>query len=379
MHGKNILDLTGKLAAEFPGRKTGRRSTERCAHKIAECLEAVKGVRSVKVETFVCHPSAFFSWCKLSTAAYLISAVLLITHHPFAGLLVLLAAVGFTVTVFGIHDDFFDRFFPSEIGSNVVAEIEPSGEVKQQVVISAHHDAAPVFRPLEHNPRLYPWLLRGAVAVFALQVLIALISCFVLLPGWLYYLVLVAVIFMAPLTFLTGSAVSPGVGDNLVSSCMLVELARELTGKPLKHTKVILASFDAEEYGMRGSAAFLKRHSLAELPSKAIVVDSIYRRQDLSVFTKDLNGTVPLSNDLAMDLLLLQPMKRCVMPPGGGATDAANFAGAGIPAVTVTAMETNPANWPVDFPYHTSRDTISAVEESAVDAIFDLIINYLRK
>lgn len=379
INGRNILELTGKLISEFPDRQAGKPTGKYCAQKIAECFQAAAKNSLTTLETFTCHPQVFFSWCRFSAIAYFFSAVLLICHCPIISLLLISVAAMYILIVFGVYNHCFDFLFPAQTGYNVVTQILPTDKAQKQIIITAHHDAAPVFCLLELNPRLYPKLMFAAVAVFLLLILNALISCFLFLPNWIYWLQMCGVIFMLPVAFLTGAAVSPGAGDNLVSAALLIELARELSKKPLKHTKIILASFDAEECGLRGSAAFLKQHSLTDLPANAIIIDTIYRQENLTVLTRDLNSLIPLSKSLADDLIRLYPMKSGGMPPGGGATDAANFAKAGIPAVMLTAMETDPAKWSATFPYHTSRDTPEIIDESAVNTLFQLLVTYLRR
>ena len=52
---------------------------------------------------------------------------------------------------------------------------------------------------------------------------------------------------------------SLGASDNLISSMILIELAKIFKLKGLKKTKLILLSADGEEVGLKGSEHFIKK------------------------------------------------------------------------------------------------------------------------
>ncbi len=100
----------------------------------------------------------------------------------------------------------------------------------------------------------------------------------------------------------------------------------------------------------------------------------------MTLLTSDLNSFVPLSQSMAdqccqiADRLgyQIQPVK---FPFLAGGSDAAEFAKAGVEATTLAAM-----NWgdKGDAPaYHTTRDTIDAVDPKAVERSIDLGIHYV--
>jgi Zn-dependent M28 family amino/carboxypeptidase len=173
--------------------------------------------------------------------------------------------------------------------------------------------------------------------------------------------------------------VSSGAGDNLIASAMLVALADRFRDpgrrgcSTLEHTRLIFASFDAEESGLRGSCTWVKAHrgELAGLPAFALNIDSIYYQKELQFLVTDLNDHVRLDRELALGCVRIAralgtPAKTRKMLFGGGGTDAAELAKAGVRATTMIAMPTSLVR--DGLVYHTMRDTVDAIEPEAVSA-----------
>jgi Zn-dependent M28 family amino/carboxypeptidase len=147
---------------------------------------------------------------------------------------------------------------------------------------------------------------------------------------------------------------------------------------------VILLSSDAEEAGLRGARAFVRRHKaeLRRLPTTLLNIDSVYRADRIQFLCSDLNGFVPLDRALA---------DRCVeiakslgvaartfrMYPGAGATDAAEFARAGVRSTTLIALPTDIES--ADLVYHTPRDTVASIQPAAVEACLGVALGLARE
>ena len=179
--------------------------------------------------------------------------------------------------------------------------------------------------------------------------------------------------------FLFTRNVSPGAGDNLIASSMLLELAEHFHdparpgGSILEHIRLVFASFDAEESGLRGSRAWVSEHRamLQALPTTTLNMDSIYRLEDLQFLVSDLNNHIKLDPALAEHCVRIAnnlgyPARTVRMRFGGGATDAAELAKAGVSATTMIAMSTRLVR--DGLVYHTMQDTVDAIEPGAVSA-----------
>jgi aminopeptidase YwaD len=376
-----VLDLTRALIERFGPRLAGSPACRQAAGALQAELQRICG--RAALEPFTTRPGAFMGFYKINVPIYILCALLLALHAPWPAALGLLFITLTGFAEFGYYKEFFDPLFPKKECANLLARLEPQGPATRQLLISGHHDSAQELTFLLRWQKLY-----------ALRIVLADVFVFTALLGaWLWALQgsaslppfaaplagfsVLGIALMLPKFFLVTPRGVPGAGDNLVASAMLVELARQFADphRPgtsrLQHTRLLLVSFDAEESGLRGSRAFAARHraELQALPSYMLNIDSIYHTRELQFVTRDLNGTVPLSEDLAR-----RAARRCAaaggpqrfyrMAFGGGGTDAAELAKVGVQATTLIGLST--ALVRDGLVYHTLNDTVDAIEPAAV-------------
>ena len=132
------------------------------------------------------------------------------------------------------------------------------------------------------------------------------------------------------------SSVHPGADDNASGTAALLELARRLAASPPARS-VLIVHFDAEEWGLIGSRAFVQR---PPVPASAIVfmlnLDMVGR----------LNGKALLIDGSAADMptrALADSVARAVGVPAvrsnvsEARSDHAVFASLGVPALSLTS------------------------------------------
>jgi hypothetical protein len=298
---------------------------------------------------------------------------------------------------FFFYRELLDPFFPRQTGRNVLAALEPAGEARGQLIISGHHDSARIFNFLAHQPALYPWRVTGGIAIYLLFVL----TCWLLAlwaaisgaaPGWstaaaaLWSLLL---LWVGQLWWFASAKSTPGAGDNLASTAVAWEALRHLAqqkaaGRGLQHLRVIAASWDAEEAGLRGARAWVKAGRAGEgddrlaLPTWNLNLECLYDVSELFLLTSDVNGTVQLSPELAnqcQQLLAARgrdvPTKPIAFLTGG--TDAGELARGGAQATTLIGMPWG--NTQRSSVYHTPADVLPAVSPEAVAAAVGLAID----
>jgi len=132
------------------------------------------------------------------------------------------------------------------------------------------------------------------------------------LPQWVALVLIILGVFELPFLFFTTGQVAPGAGDNMIAVSIAAVIGRlfgdaKKTGdNPLKHTRLIILSFDAEECGLRGARAWIKRHleELKKTKTYALNMDTIYKLKTLNFFDADLNSTVPLSREMAQQCVV---------------------------------------------------------------------------
>ena len=379
------LATTQDLVERFGPRLAGSESCWSAARSLQQNLLVICG--RAELEPFTSHPAAFMGSLQLSALVYFASVGFLHLKMPY------LAAIGFLVVgligifEFAYYREFIDRLFPQKTCANLIAQLEPEEQVIQQIILSGHHDSAQESGLLRHWQKLYApkivmvdffntvGLVFSWLWVFY-QVGAAKTPSFAPYPTWFLTF---GILFVLSRLFVVYRRGTPGAGDNLIVSAMLPELAnmfvnRDCPGKStLRHTRLILVSFDAEESGLRGSKEFARRHrtELQALPTYMLNIDCVYNVDEVHFLTTDINNTRHLSREWAEKCAHLADNagytpKLDRIPFGGGGTDAAPLVRVGVKATTLVAM---PVGLIRDgLVYHTMRDTVDAIEIEAVEA-----------
>ena len=155
---------------------------------------------------------------------------------------------------------------------------------------------------------------------------------------------------------------------------------------PLQHTRLIFASFDAEEAGLRGARAYINRHRQKLLQTKTYVLnmDTIYKVKYITFLDKDLNASVKLSHQMAQDCVDIAKSLGynagiSVMSFGGGSTDAAAFGQAGVEATNIAGMSFDIKDYGEGWVYHTPNDVSKQIEPGAVEAVLKIVREYILR
>jgi hypothetical protein len=270
--------------------------------------------------------------------------------------------------------------------------------VKQQIVVSGHHDSAYVFNFFKKHQKLYaPRIILGLI-VYHLTLLLlifwGLAELFhVSTSGFAHFVRIfwgIGFFFAIQFYFFKSKEISPGAGDNLISVAVALKLAQRFGAAKkkgrnlLQHTRLIFASFDAEESGLRGSRAYCRtnREALKSIPTYNFNLESIYNVNELSFLTKDVNQYVRLSKamvDECMDIArqLGHQTEEGPITSGGGATDAAEFARIGVAATSLLGMENKFIR--DGLSYHTLEDTVDKIDPAAVRASLEIVAGFIFK
>ena len=396
---KHAFAFTDEVVENYPGRAAGSEAVRRAGLRVKEEFEKNCDAASVKVDQFDIHPWSFLKYIPGLVVLYFACVTLLY----FIPALAWVSFAGLALGLFVFYGQFvrywhlLDPLFPRRQAYNVYGSIEPSGEVKQQIVVSAHHDAAYVFHLLDKLPKYYALLINGGMLFLALGFLVSLVATVlsvfsILLPQWIAVVLIVGGVVVLPMAFFTTGQVVPGAGDNMIAVAVASEIAglfgniKKTGGNALKHTRLIIASFDAEEAGLRGARAFIKKHREQLLNTKTYVLnlDTLYKLKALSFLDKDLNSTVELSHQLAQECVDIAkdmgyPSTISAMSFGGGSTDAAAFGEAGIEATNLSAMSFDIKDYDQGWVYHTHNDVSKHIEPEAVKAALRIIREYVLK
>jgi hypothetical protein len=400
-HIQHVFDFTDEVVENYPNRLTGTEACRNAANRIKE--EFIKNCDpgSVKIEDFTVHPKSFLKYIPGLVVLYFICTVLLYLQLPVP------AFIGYALGIFVFYAQFarywelLDPLFPKATGYNIFGSIEPEGEVKKQVIVSGHHDAAYVFQLIARCPKYYAKLINTGILFLLLGFLVALVETIftifhIPIPDWAHIWVplvlLVGGIFLFPLAFFTTGQVSPGAGDNMITVAIASETAKlfhdaKKGGKsPLRHIRLIVTSFDAEEAGIRGARAFCEKHGEELLRTKTYVlnIDTLYKVEDLNFLASDLNGSIKLSNQMAQDCVniaksLGYPARISGMPFGVGSTDAAAFGKIGVEATNMAGISFDISKFSQGMVYHTPNDLTKYIEPEMVEAALEIVRDYILK
>ncbi len=401
--GKEAISMVSDLIDRYGSRLTGSDSCTHTAHELASSLEGL--CDRVERETFSLHPEAFLGWIRILVAVYPVALLFLFLSFPLLGFL--LAGGGLTIMIFEffLYREVIDPWYPEVSAVNVYGVLNPKEEVHDTIVFSGHHDSARVFNFFTHKPHLYLIRVGAGLGAYVLLVLIAflqtvqeligggLFSFGIPVPVFLVFSIVltIALPWVLQLWNFAGKEGTPGAGDNLIASTMAVQLARYFhntskSGNPLLHTRVVFASFDAEEAGLRGARDFFTRNKDNPAVLQGTVhhfnVDCPYDAKHLFFLTSDINGSVQLSQEMATTCVTIaksmgfsafsQPIAFLT-----GGTDAAESAKLGFKSISLMAMPWD--NKERSSVYHTPDDLPEAIDPLAVEETLSIAIRYIEQ
>ncbi len=394
-HAQSALTLTGEILEKTGPRLTGTEACKLAGENLKSNLE--KYCDATFSEKFQCSRDAFLHFIRYFSISYVLAFIFLWMGGYWIYGAAIITTIGCLIALFEfvLYWEFIDPLFKKTDGYNISGTIQPQQEVKQTIILSGHYDSPHVFRFLNQNQKLYKirvilntvlYFLITCGSLWATYQLITDIRGFSTSPTLLYILG-AGLIFMSQYFFFVSWEVSPGAGDNLISAVMVIKLSELFSNHKsdnslLQHTRLVFLCPDAEESGLRGAREYVRQHrdELQSTPAYNINMDSIYRLQDLRFLETEINGSIPLDKDIRekcsdISKSLGYEIPSLKMPFGGGSTDAAEFAKAGIPALSIIGLDTTFTSGEV--PYHTSFDTVDRIEPHAVLACMQIAEQFI--
>lgn len=395
MLAREALALCRKLLDAYGPRLSG---SEGCL-KTAEALEKELGGYCPEVhadELMIASEAGVMPW-KLAGFVYPLVVLLLWLGLPLFGTVLYGGFLLYALREIYWYRPLFEEKQKKTPARNIWSVIEPQGEATHTLIFGAHHDSARLWRFSKEDRKVYvhnvviPFGALGLLAPVSLMQLCGELVSGKFLPNVPSVAMLLPLLVLSagiPLVWrlrhVFGDEGAPGAGDNLLSCCLLVQLARyydwkKRCGHPLRHTRLVFASFDGEECGLRGSRSFFSTHHL-EGEVKMLNFDCLYHAKALTFLSEDVNGSQALDAALASSLVALSkqmgyPAGMGSIPLLGGGTDAASAFRAGIPSTTMSAAFWN-ARQGGDVA-HSRDDVPDAIEEKAVEQAISIAIKWV--
>jgi len=387
---RDVINETDEIIKKFGPRLAGTKASLDTADYLFN--EAKEYSDQTFSEDFYINKGAFLGWINLLVICYLLGFVSFVLGYVLTTVVLTVVSVLILYLQFIRYLPIIDFLFPKRKARNVYGVIEPKAEVKRQIIISGHHDSAPIFNFFIHQPKLYGLRVTGSIMFVLLSMVLAVVNIFVK-HDILYYVSIgiigLGLLLVLQMWFFRSKKATPGAGDNLASTMVAFLLGKYFynlkgTKDELKHTRIIFASFDAEEEGLRGARAFVKAHKDALLETKTYLlnIECLYDENELFFLTSDINNTVKLSDSLADDLIKvasnlgIKTHKQNIAVLTGG-TDAGEFGKINVEATTIMGMPWSNDNR--NMAYHTPNDTIENVSFRAINHTINVFYNYIIK
>ena len=385
-HTEDVYEETQKIIDLFGPRLAGTKSALDTGDYIFDSINEFAD--DAGKEEFNIYQGAFLGWIRILVFNYLLAIVFLWLDYAWISFILLFISVIVLILQFFLYLPLLDKFYPKKKGKNVYGKIEPKKEVKQQIIVSGHHDSARIFNFFIKQPKLYNLRTTGSIALVIILSLVSLIS---FVTPWfnsisIYVNTIFSITFLlvGQMWFFASKKGTPGAGDNLVASMIALEIGKHFKHKEsLNHTRIIVLSFDAEEEGLRGARAYVKAHEkeLKEIPTYLLNADCLYDEKEMFFLTSDLNNFVKFDDEFTDELLdvseaegiftFKQPLAFLT-----GGTDAAEFAKKGIISTTLIGMPWSNSNR--NHSYHTPNDTLEHVNFEVVYNTIKIFMGYIR-
>ncbi len=373
-----MLTFIDDIISRFGGRYFGSDEEKQAQYYTADILRSY--CSKVDVEEFLSPLESHFQSLKGFCTIYVLVLVLLKFNVMVAGIVGIVNTV-FFIGHFVTYRHWLDFLFPNKPSWNVIGDIEPTGEVRDTLIVAGHIDSVKEFK------WWYRFKQNGAVLTIMAGFLISLLGIYSFLGifihadwygyGWWLFAVLTPV----QLVFfdMHGTNVVHGASDNLTGVAMAVEMAKIFSAEKLKHTRLRIISFGAEEACLRGSWAYSRDHKEQLLREKAFLfnLDTIKDTEHLTIGTSETNTLVFYKKEhvkMVEDAFIAAEVPVKKLPLMVGASDASAFHINGIPAICVIGMDSEK----LDPSYHTRLDVIENINPQALESMKKVLIQFIR-
>ncbi len=369
-----IQDIISRFGGRYPGSTAERDAQAYTAEYLKNYCD------KVEVEEFQAPLESHFGSMKIFVTVYFLVLILLKVNVYAAGALGILNTVLF-LGHFVSYRHWLDFLWRKQASWNVIGDIEPTGEVRDTLIIAGHIDSVREFQWwYRFKQRGIEMTLFGGFALTFLGVY-ALLSMVISANWWSYGWWIFVV--MAPLQLIWynffGDRVVDGAIDNLTGVALSVEMAKVFSARRLKHTRLRVISFGSEEACLRGSHAYARAHKQQLLDEKAFLfnLDSIKDPEHLTICISEISTFVYYKKEhialvqKAFDDAEVPALK---LPITVGASDGSAFHMNGLPAITVIGLNSGR----LDPTYHTRLDVAANINPQALESMKEVLIRFVE-
>lgn len=345
-----------------------------------------KAADSVITEEFTIANRAFFGWTKIDAILLFAATFFLLFKMPVVSVVLALIATVCLLGEFLFYKEFLDRLYKKQTSHNTWAVRNPTGEVKRRIIFAGHADSSFEWRftHLGGPGMMYFVFIYAAVGlgwniVFSI---VSLIQGNLIVPaaeniswyGWAALVFIPAYIML--FLFIDYNTCVDGANDNL-SGCMVgAAVLKFLDDNDIRfeNTEVIAFFSGAEEAGVRGAKDYAKRHGqeCKDIETMFVALDTFKDYDDMFIYNRDMSGLTK------HDERCCKLLKKAAQNAGidmkysvifAGASDAAATTQAGIPSVSLAAMNPGPPKY-----YHTRDDKADIIDLKTIEKGIEIAV-----
>ena len=343
-------------------------------------------------EPFKVAPNASIGAIPLLGYALMFIAIPLNFLLPLANIIFEVFLLLFALVQIFKYLGWFDFLFPKKISHNIYTIMDPpSGSFEKTLIFSGHINSSWNWNLALKSPtRMWvkvPYGILSAVILMILSLLHVLDSAN-LLHLWSPWLNLIIIGLIPGFWYLmhylswNPKIASPGAMDNLTGVFMVLWLLKyfhEHTEEIPANTRLLFATFGAEESGNKGAKAFVDRHRADLLQNASVInIDGVSDFEYFVIIEGDV--WLGINYDPTLVHMAQESMQENDAKPGTptknpvGGTDASMFSKRKIPAVTLIAQ--NPIA--TDY-YHTQRDKFERLNPRTLEKMNQIVLTLVKK
>lgn len=356
-------------------RESGMPAELECQKYVQNELEKNNWVDSTAIEPFKMARYGLLSFAPVIGFLMVTAALIQVIAHAIGGntfsivanvIFILFSALSLIIAFFQflLYKQFLDVFLPKLESHNLIAKINPTGEIKRRIVISGHADSAYEFTFM----RIHQTLMVVVIAINIVFLLIGVgISIFNLIEKpntpHLWALILFAIMgaFFVTFFFLFNfKEVVPGANDNLTGVFLAVSVARCMkeANMQLENTEVQILITGSEEAGLRGANAWAKKYKpiydAEGVETVFVAFDTMHDYDWMTIYEREMSG-ITKNSARAIKLIDRAAEEMGIKLPHGtvpaGASDAAAVSMNKMHAVAIAAQNPHGTRY-----YHNRRD-----------------------
>lgn len=391
---KFIYDFTKQVIDEVGPRLPGSAAETKAVPIIANEMKKATGVEAI-VEPFTLSPNASIGAIPiLGIVGYL--ATFMFYLSPIASLIIGVLGFSFAILQIFCYTGVFDKLFPKATSHNVYSVMEPtSGKVDYTLVFSGHNDSSWNWNFAEKKPQtMIIKTILGTLGVAYMCVLSIIAIC---LEFYTFKAIssemsiFAMILYCLPVfTLLTNywllnflswdpKLASPGAMDNLTGVGLSIVMGKYFKEnmKKFPNARIIIMGIGAEEAGLKGSTAFIKKHAGNDsllINPYVINLDSFRDFDHFNIVKGDLWLFSRFDENMreiglkVFDDIGLKPS--IIINPVGGC-DSTPFARKGIKTITFCAQNPVASSY-----YHTKNDHYTGLDMNTLEKSCELIEKY---